>query len=92
MDWAAHVGGLLGGFLVGMLIFSLRIKTMRWKIGMTIVSLLINLIFFGVGLSYMFNQSRGEVAEEMGDVCEYYKQFYEDYECRCRMDDADVDG
>lgn len=40
----------------------------------------------------MFNQSRGEVAEEMGDVCEYYKQFYEDYECRCRMDDADVDG
>lgn len=92
VDWAAHVGGLLGGFLVGMFIFSLRIKTMRWKIGMTIVSLLINLIFFGVGLSYMFNHSRGEVAEEMGDVCEYYKQFYEDYECRCRMDDADVDG
>eukprot|EP00979_Chaetoceros_neogracilis_P001438 scaffold249_cov262-Chaetoceros_neogracile.AAC.5 len=86
VDWAAHVGGLIGGFMLGMMIFSLQIKTRRWKIGMFSVGLLSNLLFYGVGIGYMVKIAKQNVAEEMSDVCGYYEQFYEDYECNCMMD------
>lgn len=86
VDWAAHVGGLLGGFMIGMLIFSLQIKSMRWKIGMFSFGLLSNLIFFGTGAGYMIKFAKQDVAMEMSDVCGYYEQFFEDYECNCQLE------
>mmetsp|Transcript_226 Transcript_226/g.361 ORF Transcript_226/g.361 Transcript_226/m.361 type:complete len:373 (+) Transcript_226:164-1282(+) len=92
VDWAAHVGGLLGGFLMGIMIFSLQIKTKRWKIGMFAVGLLASVIFYGLGIHQMFNDAKNNVAQEMSDVCGYYQQFFEGYECRCMLERHEQNG
>ena len=92
VDWAAHVGGLMGGFLVGMMIFSFQIKTTRWKLGMFAVGALASLIFYGTGIHHMFNEAKQKVAVEMSDVCGYYQQFFEGYECRCMLERHEQNG
>ena len=48
--------------------------------------LLSNLIFFGTGAGYMIKFAKQDVAMEMSDVCGYYEQFFEDYECNCQLE------
>jgi membrane associated rhomboid family serine protease len=85
VDWAAHVGGLLGGFVVGILLFSWGIKTPRYRYGMFFFGLITTAALYGTASLHMVNESKNQVAEEIADVCQYYQQFYDDYECRCQM-------
>lgn len=82
VDWAAHLGGLVAGVVVGIPIFSCSIKTMVWRILWFVVGVVIAVASFGAALVYMYSGAV-DPAEELRDVCGYYQQFYEDYECRC---------
>jgi len=37
-------------------------------------------------MAYMYTEV--EVKDELRDVCGYYKQFFDDYECQCMLDEA----
>lgn len=82
VDWAAHLGGLVAGVVVGIPIFSCSIKTMVWRILWFVVGVVVAVASFGAALVYMYSGAV-DPAEELRDVCGYYQQFYEDYECRC---------
>ena len=86
VDWAAHVGGLIGGFIVGLMIFSLGIKSRRWKISFFFMGLILSLIYYGAGILFMIQEKKDDVAKEMEDVCAYYQAYFEDYECKCKME------
>mmetsp|Transcript_1714 Transcript_1714/g.2258 ORF Transcript_1714/g.2258 Transcript_1714/m.2258 type:complete len:367 (-) Transcript_1714:259-1359(-) len=86
VDWAAHVGGLIGGFAVGLLLFSLKIKTRRWKIMWFLTGFFLTVIGAALGIVFMLKEIKDNVADEMGDVCGYYKQYFEDYECNCQLE------
>lgn len=89
VDWAAHVGGLVGGFAVGMLLFSCRVKTMRWRIVWFLTGFIMTVIGLTMGVFYMNDEIKNEVAEQMKDVCGYYEEYFanagQDYECRCML-------
>lgn len=84
VDWAAHLGGLLAGFAVGMIMFSLDIISNAWKFFWLLLGIALTTVYFVVTLQHMYS---GEVepAEELRDVCGYYKQYFEDYECNCMI-------
>lgn len=84
IDWAAHCGGLISGFTTGMVCFAPWIKTKGFAFFWFVFGLALNIIFYGVTLTYLFSNvnPRGELK----DVCGYYKQFFEDYECNCQID------
>ncbi len=86
MDWAAHLGGLLAGICVGMVLFSLDIVRQVWKLFWLLLGIAMTVVFFTLTLEHMYS---GEiiVAEELRDVCGYYKQYFEDYECNCMLDE-----
>lgn len=71
---------------MGIMIFSLQIKTRRWKLGMFAIGVLASSIFYGTGIYHMFQEVKGNVAQEMSDVCGYYQQFFDGYECRCMLE------
>jgi len=85
VDWAAHMGGLMGGFVVGLMIFSLKVKTFRWKIGLFAFGFLFALIGFSTGVLHMIQETKAGVAQEMEDVCGYYMNYFPDYECNCML-------
>jgi len=86
VDWAAHLGGFLAGLVVGLMIFSFSVGN-RWWVGIWfLVGLVLTVVFYTVSLKYMYNEV--EPPEEMRDVCGYYKQFFEDYECNCQLNDG----
>jgi len=84
VDWAAHLGGLIGGFCIGLIMFSADLKNAVFS--------KLTWLFIGIGVTaayfiVLFHQvysSDIEAAEELRDVCGYYKQFFEDYECNCQ--------
>ena len=85
VDWAAHLGGLVAGFVIGIVCFS---WSMRNKFG--------TLFWLGVGIAacfVLFSTLMGimfttETDDEMRDVCEYYQNnYFEDYECKCQLDE-----
>jgi len=39
-----------------------------------------------LGIVFMLKEIKDNVADEMGDVCGYYKQYFEDYECNCQLE------
>lgn len=75
----------MGGFIVGLIIFSFGVKTRKWRIAMLSMGLITSMIFFGTGIMFMIKERKDDVAEEMQDVCAYYANFFEDYECNCRL-------
>ena len=81
VDWAAHVGGLLSGMAIGLTMFSCSIATICWRILWFIAGLILTVILFTSLFMYMFNSV--EPIEALRDVCGYYQQFFEDYECHC---------
>lgn len=84
VDWAAHIGGLLGGFVVGLMLFAWGIKTVKYRWIVFALGLVLTLALFGSGFVHMVQESKDLVAEEIADVCAYYQQFYQDYECKCQ--------
>jgi membrane associated rhomboid family serine protease len=87
VDWAAHLGGMLAGIAVGLMIFACHIRSRIWRVLWFVVGLALTVTGFGVSLRYMYNEV--EVVEQLRDVCGYYQQFFEDYECSCTLDGGD---
>jgi hypothetical protein len=85
VDWSAHLGGLLAGLLVGLPLFSCWIKTVYWRVPWFTVGAVLFVTCFSWALGYMYSGAI-DPAEELRDVCGYYKQFYDDYECKCMRD------
>ena len=82
VDWSAHLGGLIAGFCVGMVIFGLDLKKWPGLVFWTILGTIITCIFY----TFVFQELYGgdvDPPEELRDVCGYYKQFFDDYECKC---------
>jgi hypothetical protein len=82
VDWAAHLGGLVAGILIGLPVFSCTIKTVLYRVLWFTVGMLVTAFSFYQALQYLFS---GAVvpAEELRDVCGYYQQFFDDYQCQC---------
>lgn len=76
---------MLAGFAVGMVIFSLDILNNRWKIFWLLIGVALTIVFFTVTLERMYSGDV-QLAEELRDVCGYYKQYFEEYECKCMLD------
>mmetsp|Transcript_12955 Transcript_12955/g.19058 ORF Transcript_12955/g.19058 Transcript_12955/m.19058 type:complete len:303 (+) Transcript_12955:78-986(+) len=87
VDWAAHLGGLLAGIFIGMLLFACSIEYTFCKILWFIIGLFLTVFGFALALDYMYH--RVEPVEELADVCGYYQQFFEDYECHCTKEGGD---
>jgi membrane associated rhomboid family serine protease len=85
VDWGAHLGGLLGGVCVGMVIFPMRIKSPVYKYFWLLIGIIMSGVYFGMLLKHVYTDL--EVADELADVCEYYKQMSEGYECNCQLED-----
>mmetsp|Transcript_9560 Transcript_9560/g.28536 ORF Transcript_9560/g.28536 Transcript_9560/m.28536 type:complete len:355 (-) Transcript_9560:2088-3152(-) len=84
VDWAAHLGGVVAGFCVGMIVFSANLKKARFsKLFWLLVGLAITVVYFAVVFQRMF-AGEIETAEELRDVCRYYQENFEDYECNCQ--------
>lgn len=86
VDWAAHVGGLLAGFVVGMIIFSLDVINNVWKLFWLFPGVALTIVYFAVTLQHMYS-GEVELAEELRDVCGYYKQYFDDYQCNCMLEE-----
>ena len=67
VDWAAHLGGLMAGIAVGMIIFAMKIESLLWRIFWAIIGTILTLTYFIVTLKYMYNDV--EPADELRDVC-----------------------
>eukprot|EP01082_Thalassiosira_pseudonana_P005324 g4873.t1 g4873 contig18:120426-120887(+) len=86
VDWAAHLGGLCAGFVIGMVCFSFKIRNWFFIFVWFVVGVGSAIALFSAGLAYMYNKV--EASEDLRDVCGYYKQFFDDYECQCMLDEA----
>jgi len=84
VDWAAHLGGLVAGFTSSFLCFAPSIKTKKCAVLWFIIGLAMNAAFYGGTIGYMLNNV--EPMEDLKDICEYYKQYFEGYECACQLD------
>lgn len=87
VDWAAHLGGLVAGMLVGLVLFSSSIKSPCCVVFWFVVGMALTVAAFVASLVYMYNEV--EPADELRDVCGYYKQFFEDYECTCMLEEQE---
>jgi membrane associated rhomboid family serine protease len=84
VDWAAHLGGLIAGFCIGMIMFAIDLKKALFsKLTWLFVGIGITAAYFIVLFHQMYSQDV-EAAEELRDVCGYYKQYFQDYECNCQ--------
>lgn len=87
VDWAAHLGGLLAGFCVGMIVFAVDLnKAVCSKLFWLLVGVAITVAYFVVVFQRM-HSGEIESAEELRDVCQYYRENFEDYECNCQRND-----
>ena len=83
VDWAAHMGGLVAGYSVGMILFAIKARTYTLKIFWGSIGIFLTIVLFSTSLEYMYNEVEPE--EELRDVCEYYRKNFEEYECNCQL-------
>jgi len=84
VDWAAHLGGLVAGMLVGIPIFAFHIENGPCRVVWVLLGTAATVATFAFALIYMYSGAV-DPADELGDVCGYYKEFFEDYECVVRV-------
>jgi len=84
VDWAAHLGGLLAGICVGMVVFSLDISRQVWKLFWLLMGIAMTVVYFVVSLQYMYSGNI-QPSAELRDVCGYYQQYFQDYQCHCMI-------
>ena len=86
VDWAAHLGGLLAGFFVGFMTFSFYLESYCYRLLWFLVGMALTLGFFIPCIDIMYS---GEIPmnEELRDVCGYYQQNFDDYECNCMREE-----
>jgi len=85
VDWAAHLGGLVTGFVIGIVCFSF---TMRSKFGAVFwlgVGIAASVVLYSTFIAIIFTT---KTDDEMRDVCGYYQKHFPDYECKCMLDEA----
>ncbi len=63
VDWAAHVGGTLAGFALGLICFSFKFRNWFLKIISLVVGVALNVAFFSALTAYMYNEV--EVKDEL---------------------------
>ena len=85
VDWAAHLGGVIAGFVIGMVCFSFRFRSWVFVVIWFIAGVGSVVTLYSLLMIYMYNEV--ETKEELRDVCGYYQQFFEDYECNCQLGD-----
>ena len=90
VDWAAHLGGLISGFVVGMVLFAFSLRSKLSMFFWGVFGILSCVIFYATSLEYMYNEV--EPVEELSDVCEYYRQYFDDYECNCQLERDNNNG
>jgi membrane associated rhomboid family serine protease len=82
IDWSGHVGGLVTGFLVGILIFSTSIRHCCTRLLWALLGLLGVSGFLGFALYSVAVYI--EPDEQIADTCEYFRNLFpEDYTCEC---------
>lgn len=85
IDFSGHMGGLLAGFLGGMLIFSQPIASPSIRVIWGCLG-----VFGLVGGSYLLtNVLKNETFpdEDLADACSYFRNLYpEGYDCECAWD------
>jgi len=86
VDWAAHLGGMIAGFVLGLVLFSFQIRNWGFKLVWLVVGVGVTVVLYSVGMAYMYTMV--ETNEELRDVCGYYQQYFDDYECQCMLDEA----
>lgn len=86
VDWAAHLGGLLAGMFVGFMCFSIHMESFCLRLLWFLVGMALTFGFFVPCIDLMYS---GEVQlnEDLRDVCGYYQQNFEDYECNCMREE-----
>ncbi len=83
VDWASHLGGLLTGMTVGLMIFSCYVESTVWRCLWFVTGLALTVLLLATSLTFMYHDV--EPAERMRDVCAYYQEFFDGYECSCPM-------
>jgi membrane associated rhomboid family serine protease len=91
VDWAAHLGGVLAGFVVGIFVFATEIRSHAWRFFWMVVGVLLSIASFTMALQYMYSGNI-ETIEELRDVCGYYTENFENYECNCMREDYAANG
>lgn len=86
VDWAAHLGGVLAGFVLGLVCFSFKIRSWFFMLIWLVVGVGSTLALYSALMAYMYNGV--ETNEDLRDVCGYYQQYFDDYECQCMLDEA----
>jgi membrane associated rhomboid family serine protease len=88
VDWAAHLGGLISGFLIGLAIFPFDLQSTHWSVRIVCggLGLTVTIICFAQALAYMYG-GQVQTIDELKDVCGYYKKNFEDYECNCMREE-----
>jgi len=82
VDWASHLGGGLGGLLIGFALFGPGCYYCVFAIFLTLAGWGLSIFLFSYGLKYLYTQV--EADEALGDYCTYFQDFVEDYECVCQ--------
>ena len=83
VDWAAHLGGVISGFIAGFLCFAPWIRTKYCAVIWFAIGAAMNFFYYVACMTYLYTsvQPNGN----LGDVCGYYKQYFQDYECNCQI-------
>lgn len=84
VDWAAHLGGLASGIVVGIFIFACEINSICWRAVLSLAGLALSLVAFFGAFSYMYSGAIVPM-EQLKDVCAYYQEALgDDYQCTCQ--------
>lgn len=83
VDWAAHVGGMIAGIVLGLVCFSFKIQSRLYMFIWSVVGVGTTLSLFAILMDYMY--TKVEANEELRDVCGYYREFFSGYECKCTL-------
>lgn len=86
VDWAAHLGGLIAGFVIGLVCFSFKIRNWCFILIWFVIGVGSTVALFAGALVFMYTGV--EANEDLRDVCGYYKQYFQDYECQCMLEQA----
>lgn len=81
VDWAANLGGLISGLLIGLVLFSGQIRSISVGRFLFTAGIFLMTNAFIIGSYYMFQFV--EPKGELQDICSFYANFFNGYECHC---------
>jgi len=86
IDWSGHLGGLVTGFLTGMVVFPFALKSRAIRATLRFIGLL-GLMTGGMVLGYLLFHYT-DTDEDLADACDYFRNLYtEGYLCECKAFD-----